>query len=135
MVHASEDGAFADLEPIQMEDWENCTRLFGVDVLDAVPRAIGSQTSTKEREMQHSRRSRPSLGFTITNNTGNNEVRVIHHSTKRHSQCITQLSTFVNCAGCLSVDVTEIWISSVDGSKRKFYLGKPPVVLNFEMSW
>lgn len=43
VVHAPKDGAFADLKPVEMEDGKNCTRLLGVDVFDAVPRAVHCQ--------------------------------------------------------------------------------------------
>lgn len=40
VVHAPEDRAFADLEPIEMKNGKNSTGLLRVDVFDAMPRAI-----------------------------------------------------------------------------------------------
>src|SRR5258708_783275 len=46
------------------------------------------------------------LCLSIANNTGNNQVRIIHHGTKGGSQCIAQFTTFMNGAGNTRGEVT-----------------------------
>lgn len=49
MVHAPKDGALADLEPIEMKDRKDCTRLLGVDVLKAMPGTAIVRTRFRRR--------------------------------------------------------------------------------------
>jgi hypothetical protein len=38
VIHAAEDGALANLKAIEMKDWKDSARLFGINVLDSMPR-------------------------------------------------------------------------------------------------
>ena len=37
MIHAAKDGPLTDLESIQMQNWQNCTRFLGIKVFDCMP--------------------------------------------------------------------------------------------------
>ena len=39
VIHATENGAFTNLEAVKMKNWKDGPGLFGVNVLDSVPRA------------------------------------------------------------------------------------------------
>lgn len=39
VIHAAENGALANLEAVEMKDWKDGARLFGINVLDSVPGA------------------------------------------------------------------------------------------------
>jgi hypothetical protein len=39
VIHAAENGALANLEPVEMKDRKDGARLFGINVLDSVPGA------------------------------------------------------------------------------------------------
>jgi hypothetical protein len=39
VIHAAENGTLADLEAVEMKNWKDGTRFFGVNVLDSMPRA------------------------------------------------------------------------------------------------
>lgn len=83
--------------------------------------------------------SRAGLGFTVTNDTRDNQIGVIHDGTKRDRQCIAQLTTLVDCTGCLGVDMTmitrQLACSQRIDLSRISDLGNPDAVLNVEISW
>lgn len=58
--------------------------------------------------MRDERSSWTGLGLAVTDNTGDDEIGVVHDSTKGYSQCIAQLSTFMDCTGGLSIDVATM---------------------------
>lgn len=97
--------------------------------------------STGKRGMGkiNSRSCWPSLCLTIAHHAGDNEIRVVHNCTERNSQSISQLASFVDCTGSLSVDMTEN-VSITLKTKSCFVihdtnLGSPADVLKVEMSW
>lgn len=45
VIHAAEDGPFANLETIDVQNWKNRARLGRVDVFDRMPRAKPSATT------------------------------------------------------------------------------------------
>lgn len=83
MVHAPKDGALADLEPIEMKDRKDCTRLLGVDVLEAMPGTAIVRIHFRRRGgRQDERSSGTALSLAVANNTGDNQIGVVHDGTK-----------------------------------------------------
>jgi hypothetical protein len=71
-----------------MKNRQDSPRLFGINEFVAMP---GSCCWS-------------GLGLTVTDNTGNNQVRIIHDCTKGNRESISQFATFVDRSGNLSVD-------------------------------
>ena len=55
----------------------------------------------------HSRCSGTSLSLTITDNTDTDQVGLVHDSTEGDTKSIAELTTFVDGAWSLGVDVTR----------------------------
>ena len=89
-----------------MEDGDDGSRLGGVDVLDGVPGAA-TVSRVLYSEGADLRCSRTTLGLTISNNAGDDQVWVVHDCTKRDGQRVTQLATLVDGPWGFGVDVTE----------------------------
>lgn len=89
-----------------MENGNDGSRLGRVDVLDGVPgtTTVSQVSCSGEIDL---RCSRTTLGLTISNNAGDNQVWVIHDCTKRDSQRVTELTTFMDGSWGFGIDVTE----------------------------
>src|SRR5438552_667688 len=72
-----------------MQNWEHCSRLGGIEKLVAMPCGSGW----------------PGFSFSITNNAGNNNVRIIHRSPKCGGKRVSQLASFMNRSGYTRVEV------------------------------
>ena len=87
----------------------------------------------------YSRSSWSGFGLAVANNNGAYEIGFVHDGTKRHTESVAELATFMDRPRSLSVDMTiRRWLgvhrnfkktTSKDGS----YLGKPPGELKDEM--
>jgi hypothetical protein len=91
VVHASVNGAFGDLKPIHMYNRENRARFSGIDVLVRMPGSGG----------------RAGLGLAITNDTGNNKMRIIHDSAKRNTEGVAEFATLMNGSGGFGIDMAS----------------------------
>jgi len=92
IVHASVNGSFGDLEPIHVHDRENRARFSGVDVLISMP---GS-------------RSWASFSFAVTNNAGNDKMRIVHDGAKGDTESITEFTTFMDGSRGFGIDMAGI---------------------------
>lgn len=63
------------------------------------------------------------LGLTITNHAGHNQVGLVHDRTKRHRQSITQLSTLMDGTRRFRIDVAS---DNVSTDWRSFRTFSPP---------
>ena len=89
VVHGAVDGTLRDLEAINVDDGEDSARLCRVNVLVAMPGGGG----------------RASLGFTIADDTSDDEIRFVHDCTERHAQRVAELTTLMDGSRGLSVNV------------------------------
>ena len=73
----------------------------------------GSLVSTRfARDIaRNSRRCGASLCFAVADDTGNDQVRIIHDRTKGHGQCIPQFTPFVDRPWGFRVDVAGSCVS------------------------
>lgn len=99
-----------------MEHREDGTGLAWVDELVSVPGGCGG----------------PRFRFAVTDDTGDDEVGVVHDRTKGYAEGIAEFATFVDAPGCLCIDVTGKSVRLlVRGTGGMACLGKPPGTLNF----
>jgi hypothetical protein len=105
-----------------VQDRENRARFSGINVLKPMP---GSCSWT-------------SFSLAVTNDAGDDKMRIIHDGTEGDTESITKFTTLMNGPGGFSVDMT-----GVNGKVRMHRdwparivtnLGKPPGELNFAMS-
>lgn len=89
VVHAAEDGALADLEAVKVQDGNDSARLGRVKILDGMPGCSG----------------RTSLGLAIADNTGHDEVGLVHDGAEGNRESIAQLATLMDRAWGLGIDV------------------------------
>ena len=117
VVHGTVDGTLGDLEAINVDDGEDSTRLCRVNVLVAMPGGGG----------------RASLGFTIADDTSDDEIWFVHDCTERHAQRVAELTTLMDGSRGLSVNVATdaanqetFWLKEVKDSKRTWgsHLGR-----------
>jgi hypothetical protein len=92
VIHASVNSTFRDLEPIHMHNGENRARFSGIDVLVPMPGSGG----------------RTAFRLAITNNTGNDKMRVIHDSAKRNAESVTEFAAFMDGSGSFCIDMAGI---------------------------
>ena len=96
IIHASVNRSFADLEAVDMDDWDNGTGFLGIDIFVTVPyRSSGS-----------------SLCLSISYNACHNKIRLIYDSAERYSQSITKLAALMDGAGSLCINMA--WRTSGD---------------------
>jgi hypothetical protein len=51
-------------------------------------------------------RSRASFSFAVTNNAGNDKMRIVHDGTEGDTESITEFTTFMNGPRGFSIDMT-----------------------------
>jgi hypothetical protein len=109
IVHRSINGALGNFEPVDVNDRQDCTRFSGIDVLETMPSARINyyQKRNIEGKDENIRCRWAGLCLPITNDAGDNKVRIIHHGTEGYTQSISQFTPFVDAARCFSIDVTE----------------------------
>lgn len=92
VVHTSIQSAIRDLEPVNIQDGKYGTGFSWINKLVTMPCC----------------RRWACFRFTVANDTGDNEMWIVHHSTKCNGQGITELAAFVDTPRGLRVDMTVI---------------------------
>lgn len=90
VVHDTEYGPLGNLEAVNMENEENSTGPMLVGVFVRVPCCSSGAR----------------LCFSVTDNTGNDKVGIIHDSAKGDTKSVSELIALVNSTRSLSINVT-----------------------------
>lgn len=108
VVHRAVDRALRDLESVDVHDRDHRARLGGVDVLVPMPRAMNEEVSGEGQggKREDTRCGGTGLGFAISDDADDDEVWLVHDSTERDAERVSELATFVDGAWRLGIDVT-----------------------------
>src|SRR6266571_4858178 len=119
VVHGTENRTLRDFKAVNVQNWENGSRLCGINILVCVP---GCSRWT-------------CFCFAVTDNAGHDEVWIIHYCAKGDAESIPKLASFVDAARCFCIDMTTKW-TMLGGFEmgRNTNLGNPPGTLNVVMS-
>jgi len=100
VVHGSEDSSLRNFKTVDVKDGQDGARFGRVDVLECMP----------------SRSCWTSFSFTVSDDTGDDKVRIVHYGSKGDTEGVPKFSTLVYTSWSFRVDVTKKSTSEKLGS-------------------
>ena len=111
-----------------MDDWNDGSRLCGIDVFASVPGPGFCQIGLLGVSIDL-RCCWSALSLAISNHASHDKIRLVHDGAKGYGESITQLSAFMDGARCFGIYMARWLLEDSNPTEYRAHLGKPCGVL------